>query len=144
YYANSVISGYGGYIYKQDEDGNYDVDDIGLNNDDSIEALEYIKKFYDEGLFPQGIVGEQGINVLDSLFSEGKAAADISGPWNQEPYASAGVNYGVTNLPTWPNGEDINPYVGVRSFNVSSYSKQQELAKELVIFSANEENTLKR
>jgi len=144
YYANSVISGYGGYIYKQDEDGNYDVDDIGLNNDASIEALEYIQKFYDEGLFPQGIVGEQGINVLDSLFSEGKAAAVISGPWNQEPFASAGIDYGVTTLPILPNGEIMSPYVGVRSFNVSSYSEHQELAKELVIFLANEENTLKR
>lgn len=90
YYANSVRSGYGGYIFG-DADGSYDVSDLGLNNDGTIEGIESIKRFYDDGLFPQGIIGEQGINALDSLFVEGKAAAVISGPWNQEPYASAGV-----------------------------------------------------
>jgi len=144
YYANSVISGYGGYIFGQDENGNYDVTDIGLNNDATIEGLESIQKFYDEGLFPEGIIGEQGINVLDSLFSEGKAAAVISGPWNQEPFSSAGIDYGVTTLPILSNGEIMSPFVGVKSYNVSSYSQHQELAKELAIFLANEETTLKR
>lgn len=144
YYANSVISGYGGYIFGQDENGNYDVNDIGLNNDAAIEGLESVQKFYDEGLFPQGIIGEQGINVLDSLFSEGKAAAVISGPWNQEPFVSAGIDYGVTTLPILSNGEIMSPFVGVKSYNVSSYSEHQELAQELAIFLANEETTLKR
>ena len=144
YYANSVMSGYGGYIFGQDENGNYDPNDIGLNKDAAIEGLESVQKLYDEGLFPQGIIGEQGINVLDSLFSEGKAAAVISGPWNQEPFSSAGIDYGVTTLPILSNGEIMSPFVGVKSYNVSSYSKHQELAQELAIFLANEENTLKR
>lgn len=144
YYANSVISGYGGYIFGQDGKGNYDVTDIGLNNDDAIEGLESIQKFYAEDLFPQGIVGEQGINVLDSLFSEGKAAAVISGPWNQEPFSSAGIDFGVTTLPILPNDEIMSPFVGVKSYNVSSYSEHQELAQKLALFLANEENTLKR
>ena len=38
----------------------------------------------------------------------------------------------------------MSPFVGVKSYNVSSYSKHQELAQELAIFLANEENTLKR
>src|SRR5699024_2152629 len=33
YYANSVLSGYGGYIFGQDENGDYDPTDIGLNNE---------------------------------------------------------------------------------------------------------------
>lgn len=85
YYAQSIMGGYGGYIFGQDESGNYDPTDIGINNEGAVEGAEYIQKFYDEGLFPTGIIGEQGINVLDSLFSEGKAAAVISGPWNLEP-----------------------------------------------------------
>ncbi|MBJ8056749.1 cyclodextrin-binding protein, partial [Bacillus cereus] len=74
------------YIFKQKNDGSYDVNDIGLNNDGAIEGGKYIQTFFSEGLFPKGIIGEQGINVLNSLFTEKKAAAVISGPWSFGPY----------------------------------------------------------
>ncbi|WP_143745191.1 sugar ABC transporter substrate-binding protein [Marinilactibacillus piezotolerans] len=144
YYAQSIIGGYGGYIFAQDDEGNYDVEDIGLNNEGAIEAAEYIQKFYSEGLFPSGIIGEQGINVLDSLFSEGKAAAVISGPWNLGPYEQAGIDYGVVPLPQLSNGDPMSSFVGVKSYNVSSYSEYPELAQELVLWLTNEENQLTR
>lgn len=144
YYANSVISGYGGYIFAQDENGNYDPSDIGLNNAGAVEGAEYIQKFYKEGLFPTGIIGEQGISVIESLFTEGKAAAIISGPWNVEPFTKAGVNYGIQKLPELANGENMTAFIGVKSYNVSSYSKNPELAEEFVKFIANEENSKKR
>jgi len=144
YYAQSVLGGYGGYIFGNDGNGNYDSTDVGLNNEGAIEGAEYIQKFYKEGLFPAGIIGEQGINVLESLFTEGKAAAIISGPWNLEPFKKAGVNYGVTKLPELSNGENMSAFVGVKSYNVSAYSKNAELAEEFVEFITNEENSKTR
>lgn len=144
YYAQSVMSGYGGYIFGQDAEGNYDPMDIGLNNEGAIEGANYIQKFYDEGLFPAGIVGEQGINVLESLFTEGKAAAIISGPWNVDPFTDAGVNFGMVKLPELENGENMSSFIGVKSYNVSAYSENAELAEELLVFLANEENSLAR
>lgn len=144
YYAQGVMSGYGGYIFGQDENGGFDASDIGLNNEGAVEGAKEIQKFYADGLFPTGIIGEQGINVLDSLFSEGKAAAVISGPWNLGPYKEAGINYGVTKLPELANGENMSSFVGVKSYNVSSYSKHGELAEKLVEFLANEENSRTR
>ncbi len=144
YYAQSVMGGYGGYIFGRDDNGAYDPTDIGLNNDGAIEAAEYMQKFYNDELFPTGIIGEQGINVLDSLFSEGKAAAVISGPWNLEPFAKAGIDYGVKALPKLPNGENMSAFVGVKSYNVSSFSKNQELAEKFVEFLTNEENSRTR
>jgi arabinogalactan oligomer/maltooligosaccharide transport system substrate-binding protein len=144
YYAQSVLSGYGGHIFGKDESGAFDASDIGLNNEGAVEGAQYIQKFYQEGLFPAGIIGEQGINVLESLFTEGKAAAIISGPWNIDPFTKAGVNFGVAKLPALSNGENMSSFVGVKSYNVSSYSKNGELAEELVEFLANEENSKKR
>ena len=92
-------------------------------------------------MFPSGIIGEQGINVLDSLFTEGKAAAVISGPWNLEPYKSAGIDYGVVELPILPNGEHMSAFMGVKSYNVSTYSDSPELAEKFVKFISNEENS---
>lgn len=144
YYAQSVINGYGGYIFGKDDNGNYDPTDIGLNNEGAVEGANYIQKFYNEGLFPAGIIGEQGINVLESLFTEGKASAIISGPWNIEPFTKAGVNFGVAKLPELSNGENMSSFIGVKSYNVSSYSKNAELAEKLVVFLANEENSKSR
>ena len=141
YYAQSVMGGYGGYIFGRDANGVYDPSDIGLNNDQVIEAAEYMQKFYTEGLFPAGIIGEQGINVLDALFTDGKAAAIISGPWNLEPFTKAGIDYGVKALPKLPNGENMSAFIGVKSYNVSSLSKNAELAQQFVEFIANEENS---
>ncbi|WP_430611425.1 extracellular solute-binding protein [Enterococcus sp. DIV0876] len=141
YYAQGVLGGYGGYVFGTNADGSYNPDDIGLANDGAIEGADYIQQFYDEGVFPSGIVGEQGINVLDSLFTEGKAAAVISGPWNLAPYKEAGIDYGVMELPVLGNGEHMGSFIGVKSYNVSSYSQNAELAEEFVKFISNEENS---
>ena len=144
YYAQSVMSGYGSYIFKKDAKGNYDTTDIGLNNAGAIQGAEEIQKFYKEKLFPAGIIGSTGINVLESLFTSGKAAAIISGPWNIEPFTKAGVNYGVTKLPELSNGKNMSAFVGVKSYNVSAYSKNADLATQLVEFLANKDNSKKR
>lgn len=141
YYAQGILSGYGGYIFGEDANGNYVTDDLGLANKGAIEGADYIQKFYQEKVFPTGIIGEQGINVLDSLFTEGKAVAVISGPWNLEPYREAGIDYGVVELPMLPNGEHMGSFIGVKSYNVSSYTKNAELAEKFVAFITNEENS---
>lgn len=144
YYAQGVMSGFGGYIFGKNDDGSFNAKDLGLNNEGAVKAGEYIAEFYNSGVFPKGIIGEQGINTLDSLFTEGKAAAVISGPWNIDPYKEAGINYGVKELPILPNGEHMGSLIGVKSYNVSSYSKNPELAEELVEFLVNEENSKAR
>ena len=144
YYAQSVLSGYGGYIFKQDDQGKYQTNRVGLGNTGAIEGATYIQKFYKEKLFPAGIIGEQGINVLESLFTEGKAAAIISGPWNVEPFTKAGIDFGITKLPELENGKNMSSFIGVKSYNVSAYSKQSEMANKLALYLTNAENSKKR
>ena len=79
--------------------------------------------------------------MLDSLFTEGKAAAVVSGPWNLSPYKEAGIDYGVKELPLLGNGEHMGSFIGVKSYNVSSYSQNPELAEAFVKFISNEENS---
>jgi len=143
YYAESVMEPYGGYIFGKDENGKYDPTDLGINNAGSIQGATEIQKFYKEKLFPAGIIGEQGINVLESLFTSGKATAIISGPWNIEPFTKAGVNYGVAPLPMLSNGKHMSAFIGVKGWNVSAYTKYPDLAEELVVFLSNKENSKK-
>ncbi|WP_316676847.1 extracellular solute-binding protein [uncultured Tolumonas sp.] len=134
YYAYGVVAGMGGYIFGQNSNGSLNVSDIGLANKGAIDAVNYIKKFYTEGLFPAGIVGETGANAIDSLFTEKKAAAVITGPWAFQPYKDAGVNYGVAPLPLLPNGEHMRSFLGVKGYSISSYSKQKDLSQKFVEF----------
>ena len=98
YYAISALEPYGAYVFGKDKTGNYNAEDVGFNNDGSVQATEYISKFYKDGLFPVGIMGQNGLNAIDSLFTEGKAAAVINGPWVVEPYQKSGINFGVVPL----------------------------------------------
>lgn len=134
YYSYGVVAGMGGYIFGQNANGSLNVNDIGLANQGTIDAVTFLKSFYADGLFPAGIVGETGANAIDSLFTEKKAAAVITGPWAFKPYQDAGVNYGVAPLPILPNGEHMRSFLGVKGYSVSTYSTQKELAQQFIEF----------
>ncbi|RSK46915.1 extracellular solute-binding protein [Bacillus canaveralius] len=143
YHAHGVFAGFGGYTFSE-KDGNTDVTDIGLNNDASVEALEYINKWYAEGLFPRGIIGEKSNDQMNGLFKEGKAAAVQNGPWAFKDYKDAGVDFGVASMPKLPNGESIKTYMGVKGWFVTNFSKNEDWAQKFVEFITNEDNATKR
>ncbi len=139
YFAHGIIGGLGGYVF-QNNDGALDADDIGLNNAGAIEGTEYIQKWYTDGLFPNGIIGENGGSAMDGLFTEGKVGAVMNGPWSFQPYKDAGINIGIAALPTLPNGDHVKTFMGVKGWHVSTYSKNQEWATKFLEFMTNDEN----
>jgi len=138
YFAYSVMSGYGGYVFKNN-DGTLDAKDLGLHNEGAIEGAEYIQKWY-KNVFPKGIIGESGGSVKDGLFQEGKVAAVMDGPWSFQGLKDAGIDFGVAPMPKLPNGKYPQTFMGVKGWYVSSFSKNQEWATKLVEWIANEEN----
>ena len=85
-------------------------------------------------MFPVGIMGQNGLNAIDSLFTEGKAAACINCPWVVEPYQKSGVNFGVVPLPKMPNGKDMTSFMGVRGYVISNWSSKKDLAQDFINF----------
>jgi arabinogalactan oligomer/maltooligosaccharide transport system substrate-binding protein len=140
YFAHGIIGGMGGYVFKTSDDGKVDVTDIGLNNEGAVKGTEYIQKWYKEGLFPKGIIGENGGSAMDGLFGDGKAASVMSGPWAFQPYRDKGIDIGITALPTLPNGEHVKTFMGVKGWHVSAFSKNQEWATKFLEFITNDEN----
>lgn len=134
YYSYGAVAPYGGYIFKRDDKGNFNVEDLGVANDGAVEAVTYLKSWFDNGLLPAGILGENGLNAIDTLFTEKKAAAVINGPWAMEPYKAAGINYGVTALPKLPNGKDMSSFLGVKGYVVSNWAKDHDLAVKFIQF----------
>ncbi|MEY8773279.1 extracellular solute-binding protein [Erwinia sp. ACCC 02193] len=134
YYSWGVMSPMGAYIFGKDGKGALATQDIGLNTPGSVEAVTYLKRFFSEGLLPSGIMGDNGLNAIDSLFTEKKAAAVINGPWAFQPYQAAGINYGVTPLPLLPNGKPMSSFLGVKGYVVSTWSKDRALAQKFITF----------
>ncbi|AUH00276.1 cyclodextrin-binding protein [Prodigiosinella confusarubida] len=134
YYSWGVMASMGGYIFGKDSKGGLNTLDIGLNTPGSVAAVNSLKKFYTDGLFPRGIIGDSGLNAIDSLFTEKKVAAVINGPWAFQPYADAGINYGVAPLPKLANGQSMNSFLGVKGYVVSTWGKDKVLAQQFITF----------
>ncbi len=143
YFANGVLSGYGSYVFK-DDNGTLDPKDLGLSNKGAVEGLDYITSWYKDGLFPKGIIGEKAGQTIDGLFQEGKVASVMNGPWSFQGYKDAGIDIGVAPMPKLPNGEDVKTFIGVKGYNVSQFSPNQEWAAKLVEFITSEESAKTR
>ena len=134
YYSWGVIGPMGGYIFGKNDKGGFNPLDVGINKPGAVEAVTFLKKFYANGVFPTGILGDNGLNAIDSLFTEKKAAAVINGPWAFQPYEAAGINYGVVPLPTLPDGKPMSSFLGVKGYVVSTWSKDKALAQQFIDF----------
>lgn len=134
YYSWGVIGPMGGYIFGKNDKGGFNPLDVGINKPGAVDAVTFLKKFYAGGIFPSGIIGDNGLNAIDSLFTEKKAAAVINGPWAFQPYEAAGINYGVVPLPNLPDGKPMSSFLGVKGYVVSTWSKDKALAQQFIDF----------
>jgi len=71
---------------------------------DSPEGIASLKVWTDlvlQGVAPVGLTGAES----DSLFSAGKAAMQLNGPWAAAGYTAAGIDLGVAAVPTGVDGD---------------------------------------
>ncbi len=132
YYNAAWFYGFGAYYVKADGT-------VGLNSAQGVAAAKFISSF--KPYLPKQIDG----NVAASLFTEGKAAAIINGPWSYSDYATkAGIDVGFALLPTVTanNAAPASPFVGVKSLWVSSNAKNQALCADILKFYTNAENQI--
>ncbi len=144
YYSYGLIRAMGGDIFGKTPEGNDDPNQLLLNNPGAVKGAEYVQKFFKQDLFPSGIVGDSGLNAIDSLFTSQRAAVVQTGPWSFQPYKEAGINYGVAPLPLLPNGEHMGSFMGVKSYSISTYSKNKDLALKYIEFINSYDNAKRR
>ena len=143
YFSHAVLGGMGGYVFGEGSEG-LDREDIGLNNEGAVEGAEYIQQWYSEGLFPAGIVGETGGAAMDGLFNEGKVGAVMNGPWAFQGMRDAGIDIGVAAMPTLPNGEPMKTFMGVKGWNVTSFTEYPYWSTKLIEHLTSDEVALAR
>jgi maltose-binding protein MalE len=105
YHVYPFMDGYGGYIFNcqvsRSEGQQCDLGDVGLNNEGSVRALEFLSSLYlEENLFPEALVDRVDMqDEAERLFVEGKAGMLIDGSWVLSRTIAGGIDYGVGPIP---------------------------------------------
>ena len=80
-------------------------------------------------------------NTVTTLFTEGKSASIIGGPWLIPGLKAAKLNYGIAPMPKLPNGEPLKPFSGVQGLQVVKQAAENKTAavKEVLAAAINPE-----
>lgn len=139
YFAWAFLGGSGGYIFKPNDAGGYDIHDNGLNKEGTVKGAKLIQSWFDKGYLPKGVNSD----IVGGLFGQGKAAAVISGPWAVLDFKKQlGEDFGVTAIPTLEGDVHPTSFIGVKGWMLSKFSENPEWASDLAAFITNEENAL--
>jgi len=123
YHTYPLLTGFGGYIFGRDAQGNYNPKDLGL---DSPGGLAYAREL--DSLIKNGILRKDvNYELMMNLFKQGKSAMFITGPWALGDVRASKVNYGIAKIPMMK--QTPRPFVGVQGFMVSAFGKNQLLAQ---------------
>ncbi len=120
YNAYPVWDAFGGYVFGTDDNGLWNVDDIGLDSEGMIAAVDWMVGAVDEGLMPETTDYE----TAHALFESGEIPFLMAGPWALDRIRESGVSYAVA--PFFP-GEGA-PFSGVQGFFINPFSENQLLA----------------
>jgi len=138
YFAYAFFGGYGGYVFG---DHNTNPADIGLNNEGSVKAGEFLQRIHREVLPLK--VEDVTYDAKEGLFKSGKLMYNMNGPWAIDDYRKANVNFGVAPLPLLDNGKHPTSFSGIRALYVNAYTKYPKAAALFAEFATSEEMLLK-
>jgi arabinogalactan oligomer/maltooligosaccharide transport system substrate-binding protein len=100
---------------------------VGLDSPESIKAGQFFQKF--STIMPK----EVDADVARSLFTEGKAAIWMTGPWATADVQKANINFGVAPIPTISEtNQPAKPFVGVKTMMLAAGAKNEEGALALM------------
>ncbi|PMC75143.1 extracellular solute-binding protein [Brachybacterium sp. UMB0905] len=119
YHMEPFYTSAGGYLFGKDDEGNSDPSDVGVGQEGSIAAAEKIGELGEQGVLKTSISGDNSI----SLFTDGKAAYLISGPWALADIRTAEIDFGMTAVPGFDGMDPAVPFAGVNAFYVAAGGK---------------------
>lgn len=107
-----------------------DAETAVIDSDANREALEYwVSAIRDDKISPTGL---DGIGA-DELFSSGKAAMHVGGPWMASIAKDSGIDYGIAAVPAGPEDQAASA-IGV-AMGVTAQAKEAETVGAEAFFS---------
>lgn len=126
YFTWPMIAADGGYAFRFNGEG-YDPRDVGVNNAGALRGLQTLVDLVNN----KHISADVDYAIAEAAFNQGETAMTINGPWAWANIDKAGINYGVTTLPTL-NGNPSKPFTGILSAGINAASPNKELAVEFL------------
>ncbi len=96
YYTYPWLSAYGGGIFGVKDNGDYDADKVIVNSAESLKGAEQLAKMGKDKVLSTNV----GDDNAEGIFTSGKAPFFITGPWSIPNIEKAGINYGISPLPS--------------------------------------------
>jgi arabinogalactan oligomer / maltooligosaccharide transport system substrate-binding protein len=121
-----VVTGAGGYVFGQADDGSYQADDLGIDSEGGLQAAQLFGEMAEQDFLNADIT----YDVMIDSFSSGRAPYAVTGPWAVGDFAD--VDYVVEPFPTVEGGTPA-PFVGVQGFMVSAFAENELAAKSFVL-----------
>lgn len=124
YHFYPIQTGYGGYVFGTNPDGTWNTKDIGVGNEGSIAAAQWLVDMVAQG----SIVKDMDWDTYHKAFETGECAMMITGPWALSRFRDAGAKYEIAPLPAGPAGDSL-PFLGGQAFFVNAFSQNGLLAQ---------------
>ncbi len=128
YHDYWVVTGAGGYVFGQTEDGAYDPADLGIDSEGGLEAAAIFGQLAEMGAISQDVT----YDVMLESFAGGRTPYAITGPWAIADFEAGDVTFVVEPMPS-VDGGTAAPFVGVQGFYVSAFSANELAAKTFVL-----------
>lgn len=123
YHHEPLLTGFGGYIFGVDEEGNYNPDDVGIDSEGGVAMLTELDRLVEADILNAAV----DYGAAQSLFQDGRLAMWITGPWALNGIRESGVPYAVAPVP--PMEETARPFVGSQGFMINAFSQNALLAQ---------------
>ncbi|MEZ4666759.1 MAG: maltose ABC transporter substrate-binding protein [Anaerolineae bacterium] len=125
YHHYPFFTGFGGYVFGRDAEGNYNPQDVGLDNAGGLKAVEEIDRLVKADVLNAAV----DYGAAQSLFVDGKLAMWMTGPWALGTLRDSGVKFAVAPIPNMDGTDTPAPFVGAQGFMINSFSQNQLLAQ---------------
>ena len=124
YHHEALLTGFGGYIFGVDEEGNYNPDDVGIDNEGGVAFLTGLDQWVKDDVLNAAVDYGAG----ESLFHDGRLAMWMTGPWALNGIRESEVPYAVAPVPP-VSGNAARPFVGSQGFMINAFSQNALLAQ---------------
>ncbi|WP_148864020.1 maltose/maltodextrin ABC transporter substrate-binding protein MalE [Marinobacter fonticola] len=127
YFSWPILAGAGGYSFGK-TDGVYDLTDVGVATDGSVEATVAIRRLLEQGALDKGT----DYGSMMTSFKAGDTAMIINGPWAWSELREAGIDIGIADVPAVEPEHPGKPFVGVLAAGISSATPNKVMAKRFL------------
>jgi arabinogalactan oligomer / maltooligosaccharide transport system substrate-binding protein len=129
YVFQGMLTAFGSWVFKQNSDGSYDVDNVGIDNAGAVAALQFFSDAVANGwLAYVGASDNSGLtaSTAGDAWKAGQVGVHFSGPWMLDTYSKAG-KFEIDKIPAGPGGDAVS-WLSARGLVVNANSKNAALA----------------